>query len=425
MINTRAVAVRTLLSMFEQGRSMDKTLNGLPSPLLRELVYGVARWYWRLKAYADQLLKKPLRAKDSDVMMLILVGLYQLVHLRVPVYASINETVRACEHLGKGWAKGLVNAVLRSYLRRKDELDVDLPDVAKYCHPSWIIESVSDSWPAHWREILSANNERPPMVLRVNRQRIDRSSYLQRLSQNNISAVVDPLSGDGVLMDKPVDVDELPGFSDGLVSVQDTVAQWAADVLPAHPGNRVLDACAAPGGKLTHILEAHQSLAEVIAIDISQKRVDLIKDNLARLGLSAKLLVADAADPSTWWDGTLFDCIVIDAPCTGTGVIRRRPEIKHLRRPEDLGKSVEKQAALLDHLWRTLNSHGYLLYITCSILKEENEAQIERFSTTHSDVEIRELDLPTGEKSRYGLQTLPGVHKVDGFYYSLMQKKVA
>ena len=411
--------------MLERGRSLDKTLSDSSSPLLRELVFGVARWYWKLKVYAEHLLEKPLRARDSDVMILILVGLYQLAELRIPVYASINETVNACEQLGKGWAKGLVNAVLRSYLRRKDELDVDLPDIARYCHPSWMIESVRSSWPAHWREILLANNERPPMVLRVNRQRIDRASYMQKLSQKEMSAVADPLSVDGVVLDTPVGVDELPGFLDGLVSVQDTVAQWAADVLPVKPGNRILDACAAPGGKLTHILEAHPALAEVTAIDISQKRVNLIKDNLSRLGLAAKLLVADAAEPSTWWEGSLFDCIVIDAPCTGTGVIRRRPEIKHLRRPEDLGKLVEQQAGLLDRLWQTLIPNGYLLYITCSIFLEENEAQIERFSTANKNVRICDLDLPTGTRSRYGLQTLPGVHKVDGFYYSLMQKKAA
>lgn len=424
MTNTRAVATRTLLSMLERGHSLDKALSD-SSPLLRELVYGVTRWYWKLKAYAEQLLRKPLRAKDSDVMILILVGLYQLTELRVPVYASINETVDACEPLGKGWAKGLVNAVLRSYLRRKDELDVDLPDVAKYCHPDWMIEHIRNSWPTHWREILSANNERPPMVLRVNRLRIDRFSYLQKLSQQEISAVVDPLSADGVLLDKPVDVKELPGFSDGLTSVQDTAAQWAANILPILPNDRVLDACAAPGGKLTHTLEAHPSLREVIAIDISQQRTELIKANLARLGLVVKLVVADATDLSKWWDGIMFDCIVIDAPCTGTGVIRRRPEIKHLRRRQDLKQLVDQQAMLLDRLWKTLKPHGHLLYITCSIFEEENEAQIDRFSAGKNDVKICKLDLPTGMKGHYGLQTLPGVHKVDGFYYSLMQKKVA
>ena len=176
---------------------------------------------------------------------------------------------------------------------------------------------------------------------------------------------------------------------------------------------------------MTHILEAHPSLAEVVAIDISQERVDLIKANLVRLGLAANILVADAADLSTWWDGELFDCIVVDTPCTGTGILRRRPEIKHLRRPEDLEKLVERQAVLLDRLWQTLVPNGYLLYITCSIFKEENEAQIKRFSTANGDVGICELDLRTGAKGRYGLQTLPGVHKVDGFYYSLMQKKAA
>lgn len=395
--------------------------------MLKEIVYGVSRWYWKLKAHADRLLQKPLRKKDADVMVLILVGLYQLIELRVPVHAAINETVNACEQLGKSWSKGLVNAVLRSYLRQQDDPGVVLGDEAKYCHPRWMINLVRDCWPSQWREILSANNERPPMIVRVNRLRTNRSAYLQQIARSELTANIDPLSEDGVILDKAVSVNELPGFAEGLVSVQDTAAQWAASILPVEANARVLDACAAPGGKLTHILEAHPAIGEMIAIDISPMRATLIKENLERLGLHAETLVADAADLPAWWDGQKFDCIVIDAPCTGSGVIRRRPDIKHLRQPGDLRKLVDQQAVLLERLWQTLTPGGHLLYITCSILSAENEQQVEVFTNIRNDVNICIPQLPVGAKGmkgRFGLQTLPGVHKVDGFYYSLLRKTV-
>lgn len=423
--NTRAVATQTLLTVLHQGRSLNDALDNSASPLLKELVYGVTRWYWWLNAHAESLLSKPLRQKDADVMVLILVGLYQLIELRVPVHAAINETVNACEQLGKSWSKGLVNAVLRSYLRLPDDSSIEFSDEAKYSHPSWLISLIRDCWPIQWREVLMANNERPPMVIRVNRLRTNRSTYLKEMTRGNLNGTADPLSGDGIILDTPVSVRELPGFFEGLVSVQDTAAQWAASILPVTPNDRILDACAAPGGKLTHILEAHPILGEVVAIDISPTRVKLVKENLQRLGFKAKTLAADAADLPAWWDGQQFDCIVIDAPCTGTGVIRRRPDIKHLRQPGDLHKLVHQQAVLLERLWQTLALDGYLLYITCSILKAENGRQIERFVTSRDDVNVCTLDLPMGVKGmpdHFGLQTLPGVHKVDGFFYSLLRK---
>ena len=420
--NTRAVATQTLLTVLNHGESLNNALDDTASPLHKEIVYGVTRWYWKLRAHAERLLNKPLRQKDSDVMVLILVGLYQLMELRVPVHAAINETVDACEQLGKGWSKGLVNAVLRSYVRQPEAPDLKYDEQTEYSHPAWLINLIREDWPRQWRQVLAANNERPPMVLRVNRQRTDRLTYLHQLKHGGITGISDPLAEDGIILDTPVKVDELPGFFNGLVSVQDTAAQWAGLLLPVAANDRVLDACAAPGGKLTHIMEVHPDLDEVTALDINPMRVESTMENLERLGVKAKTLIADAADLSAWWDGIRFNSIVIDAPCTGTGVIRRRPDIKHLRQPGDLKKLVDQQAVLLDRLWQTLAPNGYVLYITCSTLKAENEQQIERFVYNRQDVSVCIPDLPTGMKSCFGIQTLPGVHKVDGFFYSLLRK---
>lgn len=425
MTNSRAVAVRMLVSMREQGVSLNEVLSDSPSPFLKELVYGVTRWYWRLHAYADRLLKKPLRKKDSDLMVLILVGLYQLWKLSIPAHAAINETVDGCGPLGKSWARGLVNAVLRSYIRTQGDTRSDLSDVARYSHPAWLLEHIRESWPAHWREVLSANNERAAMVLRVNCRRMDKTGYLQELARCGLGGRSDELSSHGVILDSPVPVHSLPGFSDGWVSVQDTAAQWAAAILPQRAGDRILDACAAPGGKLTHILEAHPQAGPVLAIDISATRIELIRENLARLGVDAELKVADAIDLESWWDGIQFDCVVLDAPCSGSGVIRRRPDIKHLRRRGDLVPMADRQALLLEQLWRTVAPGGHLLYITCSVFPEENEDQIQKFCAGRKDLDICPIRTPAGLHGSLGLQTLPGIHKVDGFFYSLMRKKGA
>lgn len=421
-VDPRVAATQVVLSVLEQGRSLNDALCDSSTPLQRELVYGVLRWYWRLREVAEGMLDSPLRKKNADLMVLILVGLYQLQFLRIPVHASINETVQSCEYLGKPWAKALVNAILRGYARRKDELDEGHSEEAKYCHPQWMLQRVRESWPEHWQKILRANNQHPPMVLRINRRQISRLQYLESLSREGFPGRADPLSMDGVILQKPAPVYELPGFAEGHFVVQDSAAQWAARVLPVAAGDRVLDACAAPGGKLTHLLDVHPQAGEIVAIDIDRTRADLIDENLLRLGFEATVLVANAAEPEAWWDGAPFNCVVVDAPCSGTGIIQRRPDIKHLRRPADLPALVDQQAVLLRRLWQTLIDGGYMLYVTCSILEEENDGQIGRFVAKQEDVEVCGIELPTGLARGYGMQTLPGVHNVDGFYYSLMRK---
>ena len=419
-VNLRAEAARALVAVLQHGRSLKDALPAVSPPLQKELVYGVVRWYWRLEEYAQKLLDSPVRKRDADIMALILIGLYQLSELRLPAHAAINETVAGCEQLRKAWAKGLVNAVLRSFVRRKDEMCNQLSEIATYSHPAWMLNQVRRTWPAYWQRILVANNERPPMVLRVNPLNVGRADYTAQLKRAGLSGRDDaaPLS---IVLDEAVPVDELPGFFEGAVSVQDTAAQWAVDALPVSRGDRVLDACAAPGGKLTHILETHPG-TQVVAVEIDSDRAGLITENLDRLRLSAQLITADAADLDAWWDGVPFNCVLLDAPCSGTGVIRRHPDIKHLRRATDLAGLVEQQAVLLERLWQTLAPDGYLLYVTCSIFAEESELQIERFIRGAKSLKVRQPEIPTGLPTRNGVQTLPGVHGVDGFYYSLLQK---
>jgi 16S rRNA (cytosine967-C5)-methyltransferase len=409
--------------MLEQGRSLGDALPEDATPLLREIVFGVTRWYWRLRAAAQELMKKPLRRKDSDLEILILIGLYQLDELRTPAHAAINETVEASGDLGKGWARGLINGVLRNYQRQKGRSLSPVSDEALYCHPRWLVDHVRDSWPSCWQRILEANNERAPMVLRVNCRRLNRDEYLTKMQNQGIDGRIDELSEDGLILDKPVPVRELPGFLKGTVSVQDTAAQWAAQLLPVEPADRILDACSAPGGKLTHVLERYPQAGHVLAIDNSEKRAAMVRENLHRLELPAEFCVADAGDPDSWWNGKPFNCVLLDAPCSGSGVIRRHPDIKHLRKPDDLKAMAAVQERLLDRLWKTVAPGGHLLYVTCSIFPEENDEQLDRFLEQYPDAEARQIAAPAGQCGRHGLQTLPGVHNVDGFYYSLLQKR--
>jgi 16S rRNA (cytosine967-C5)-methyltransferase len=242
------------------------------------------------------------------------------------------------------------------------------------------------------------------------------------MQNQGIDGRIDELSEDGLILDKPVPVRELPGFLKGTVSVQDTAAQWAAQLLPVEPADRILDACSAPGGKLTHVLERYPQAGHVLAIDNSEKRAAMVRENLHRLELPAEFCVADAGDPGSWWNGKPFNCVLLDAPCSGSGVIRRHPDIKHLRKPDDLKAMAAVQERLLDRLWKTVAPGGHLLYVTCSIFPEENDEQLDRFLEQYPDAEARQIAAPAGQCGRHGLQTLPGVHNVDGFYYSLLQK---
>jgi 16S rRNA (cytosine967-C5)-methyltransferase len=401
-------------------------------PLVQELAYGVLRWRFRLEALLQQLVTRPLKAKDQDLACLLLVGLYQLIYTAIPEHAAAHETVEAVRATGKAWAVPMANAVLRGYQRRREALNaiVDVRPTARYSHPAWLIDALCTDWPDDCERILTANNTRPPFVLRVNTRRIGVLDYGRALTAAGLPYTSLEHADAALWLPAPVPVDRLPGFADGLVSVQDAAAQLAPPLLNAAPGMRVLDACAAPGGKAAHILETTPELAELIALDIDAARVERISDNLQRLGLRARALVGDAAQPDDWWDGRPFDRILLDAPCSATGVIRRHPDIKSLRRAGDVDELAATQAQLLDALWPLLAPGGMLLYATCSVLRRENEQQIERFLQRHGDARDQEPAGTWGRAVGCGRQILPGDGAVpadpgasmDGFYYAVLIK---
>jgi 16S rRNA (cytosine967-C5)-methyltransferase len=432
--NPRALAARVVEQVVVRARYLDaalaETLTGLTraqardAALIQEMTYGVLRWFHQLQVVAALFLAKPLKEKDQDLHALLLIGLYQLRHMRVPRHAAVKETVEAAVALKKPWAKNLLNACLRSYLREESRAQtaVAADPSATYSHPPWLIEKIRDDWPADWEAVLTAGNQRPPMVLRVNRRQHSREQYLARLASAGIAARALPLTQTAVVLEQPVAVNELPGFTRGEVSVQDAAAQFAAVLLDAQPGERVLDACAAPGGKTGHLLEHTPGLGELVALDREPARVALIEENLARLGFTARTVAADAADPGPWWDGRAFDRVLLDVPCSATGVIRRHPDIKVRRRPDDLPRLLGTQAGLLDALWPLLKPGGKLLYVTCSILPDENEKQMQAFLARHPEAGEVTLPLGAGRARSSGRQILPGESDMDGFYYACMRK---
>lgn len=433
-ISARATAMEILVQVLQYRRSLTASLNNaLPQladqrerSLATELCYGVLRWLPRLEALLEQLLHRPVRQRDTDVRVLLLIGLYQLVHMRTPHHAAVAETVSLASSRGKPWASGFVNGVLRSFLRDHDRLinSVDDSEEAALAHPAWLIERVRDAWPDAWDSILSANNQRPPMTLRVNQQRIDREAYLRMLTTAGHEARPTPHTNHGLTLSRPVEVRCLPGFDQGLVSVQDGAAQLAAELLHLQTGSRVLDACAAPGGKTTHILEAQDELADMVALDIDDKRLNTLRDALQRLGQStAHVIRGDAGKPGSWWDGRRFDRILLDAPCSAIGVIRRHPDIKVLRQPSDIQSLAGAQARLLDALWPLLARRGLLLYATCSILPQENEDRIIEFMENHADARADPIEAKWGRKLSAGRQVLPNENGMDGFYYAVLRKR--
>jgi 16S rRNA (cytosine967-C5)-methyltransferase len=426
------VAAAKVIAAVHGGRSLSAelpmALQQVPSrdrPLVQELCYGVLRWFPRLEALAARLLSRKLKARDRDVQALILAGLYQLLHMRLAAHAAVDETVKAARALGKPWAAGLVNAVLRGFLRERERLTEELDrgdEAVALAHPRWLYERLRADWPQEYRAVLEANNAHPPMVLRVNRLKTERPDYLRRLEEEGHRAQPAPYTEDGVVLERPVDVTNLPGFSEGWVSVQDGAAQLAAPLLGAQPGARVLDACAAPGGKAGHILEREPSV-ELTALDMDGARLLRVQENLARLGLSACSVQGDATAPAGWWDGRPYAAILLDAPCSATGVIRRHPDIKLLRRAEDIAALAEVQQRILEALWALLEPGGHvLLYATCSVLREENEQQIARFLAAHPDARERSVEAPWGRACRHGRQILPGEAGMDGFYFALLEK---
>lgn len=383
---------------------------------IQALCYGVCRSFFRLNFFLQQLLDKPLKPKDQDIYCLLLMGLYQLSEMRVPPHAAVSETVSLTKHLEKDWARGFVNGVLRNFERRFDELMLKLDKnfSAKYSHPQWMLDKIKKDWPKHWIQILEANNAHPPFSLRVNVRLGSREEYAA-LPHHNI-----PHTTSGIILKNPVNVSELPGFSEGKVSVQDGAAQLAAGLLLLEDNQYVLDACAAPGGKTAHILETAD--VEVLAIDKDPKRLISIEENLSRLKLQAKCIAEDVGNVSKWWDGRLFDRILLDAPCSASGVIRRHPDIKLLRHDKDIAKLANEQKRLLEALWPLLKPNGVLVYATCSIFSDENVAVVADFLQKTPDAFEEKIDKDWGIACQYGRQILPGMDEMDGFYFCALRK---
>ncbi|WP_122567742.1 16S rRNA (cytosine(967)-C(5))-methyltransferase RsmB [Pseudomonas viridiflava] len=433
-MNPRLAAAKALAAVLSGKASLNSSL---PTQLdkvedrdrgfTQDLAFGTARWQPRLSALAAKLLQKPFKAADADVEALLLVGLYQLLYTRVPAHAAIGETVGCADKLKKPWAKALLNAVLRRAQRESETLLAELEHdpVVRTAHPRWLQKSLKAFWPEQWEAICAANNAHPPMILRVNRRHHPRDAYLALLGEAGIPAIPCQYSRDGIVLETPGDVRALPGFAEGWISVQDEAAQLAADLLELAPGQRVLDACCAPGGKTCHILEAEPKLAGVVAVDLEAKRLVRVKENLERLGLEAELIAADGRDTATWWDGQPFQRILLDAPCSATGVIRRHPDIKLTRQPDDIAALAVLQGELLDALWPTLDVGGMLLYATCSTLPTENTEVIEAFLARTPGA--RELDIATqaGLKQPHGRQLLAQEGGHDGFYYAKLIKIAA
>ena len=363
-----------------------------------------------------RLLTRPLARDQGALGALLRIGLLQLQELRVPEHAAVSATVDATVVLGLRSARGLVNAVLRRFQREREQLAQAAlqADEARFAHPPWLVEAIRADYPHDWQAVLEANNAPPPMWLRVNLLRTTRAAYLDKLEEAGLAAVAAPDVESAVCLIEPTGVDVLPGFATGEVSVQDLSAQHAARLLELDAGQRVLDACAAPGGKTGHILEAMLGRGEIWAVDRDATRLDLVRDNLERLGLAAKLVAGDATAPGEWWDGEPFDRILIDAPCSATGVIRRHPDIKVLRRPADVERAVALQARLLKALWPLLRAGGRLVYATCSVLKRENDEQIAAFRAAEPTIEA--------EDAVASLQLLPEEARGDGFYYAWLRK---
>lgn len=425
----RAAAAKAVAGVVSHHRSLSVTLPNALQPLepadralAQEIAYGVLRHYFQLEAVSRRLLRRPFKKKDGDLQALILAGIYQLQFTRIPPHAVISESVNATRILKKEWARGVVNAVLRRFQREPEQLvERSSNSSAEYNHPAWIIDHLRQSWPEHWREILLGNNRRPPMVLRVNLQRTSREAYLKRLEGADIEASADPLSPAAIVLATGVPVSQLPGFEAGEVSVQDSAPQQSAMLLDVQHGERVLDACAAPGGKTAHILEQSPEIGELVALDNDASRLKRVEENMARLGLAATIREGDASDQQ-WWDGRLFDRILVDAPCSATGVIRRNPDIKLLRRKGDIDALTRTQYAILETCWSMLRQGGTLLYATCSIFPEENEEQIQSFLARHPEASVAPIESDWGHPTGAGRQSLPGEHGMDGFYYARLVK---
>jgi 16S rRNA (cytosine967-C5)-methyltransferase len=427
---SRVIIAEVLSSLLQSSGSLSTHLSKYKdhpeSSLIQETCYGCCRWFRLLEHILDQFLKKPLKSKDRDIKCLLIAALYQLRELNQAEYAVINESVSAANLLGKPWAKGLVNAVLRNYLRGKDKVEEGLSSTStdiQYSFPKWLFDQLESQWPNDAESIVIASNERPPLSLRVNLGKVSREQYQLELAEAGIESSPGQYADSSLYLAKPRAVSEIHGFLEGMSSVQDEASQMVVGLLDLQPGLKVLDACAAPGGKTCHILESEHSLTECVAIDMGPRKLERIEENLQRLGLNARLVDSDASDIDNWWDGAEFDRILLDAPCSATAVIRRHPDIKVLRQPRDIEELLGVQANLLTSLWKCLKPGGLLLYTTCSLLKQENEEQISQFLESTDNAKYEGIAADWGVECRFGRQLLPGdKNGPDGFFYCPLRK---
>ncbi|SDM30013.1 16S rRNA m(5)C-967 methyltransferase [Franzmannia pantelleriensis] len=426
----RAAAARALLPVIDAQGSLSALDDSAVLPrdraLFRALCYGVCRSLPRLEALAGELLRSPFKTRDRDVQALLLVGIYQLLYMRIPAHAAVGETAGAARLLGKAWATRVLNGCLRRLQREQSALQakVDRDPCVALLHPAWLLKALRQAWPDDWREIAIANNAPGPMTLRINRRRVSREVYRERLLESGLESRICEFAPDGLTLETPCDVNALPGFADGEVSVQDEAAQLAVELLgPAlapRPGARVLDACCAPGGKTAHLLEAFD--VDLTALDSDAQRLTRVTDTLDRLGLTARVERGDATQLEGW-ETDRFDAVLLDAPCSGSGVIRRHPDIKRLRRAEDIPALATLQGQLLDRLWQLLVPGGTLLYATCSIFPEENADQIKAFLARTPDARATTpADLAWGRPAGDGRQLLPREAGHDGFFYARLEK---
>jgi len=428
-MQVQLAAAEVLKRVIDSRSSLDRALeNYFPKVeddrgRLQEISYGACRFYIYFDAVLGRLLKKPIKERDRIIHFLLVCALYQIEYMRTPDHAVVNRSVKALEKTSRSWARNLVNGVLRNYLRQQDNIKgLAFDEAERNAFPDFWPDVFRRSWPQHCIDIMSAANERPPMTLRINRAGETRESYMRRLDALGVGFVLTEQSDCGVQLVDPMPVERVPGFEEGRVSVQDESAQLVTSLMRLDSNQRVLDGCAAPGSKTCAMLECEPDLQSITAVDV-EKRVHGIEQNLQRLSLNARVIAADLHQVNQWWDGLAFDRILLDVPCSGSGVIRRHPDIKHRRRPSDFEKFAEKQFRLLCAVWPTLAKGGLLLYVTCSVIDRENDGVIGRFITEYNDAQIDPLDESLGVATKFGRQRLPGVHSGDGFYYCRVKKR--
>lgn len=429
-LTLRAVMAEVILQVLDQGKSLSALLPSAQQQikaqdiaLLQEVCFGVCRVLPRLERIIEKLVTKPLKGKTRIVHCLLLVGLYQLLYTRIPAHAAVDEVVNATKAVKAESFRGLVNGVMRRFLREQEAILAIVDKHWQTLHPEWLVNLLKQHYPEQWRQIVDENNQKPPMWLRVNQQHTSQTSYQTLLNQQQIDSEI-ALPKTALCLNKAVSVDQLPHFAEGWVSVQDRHAQWAGELLEPENQHCILDACAAPGGKTTHILEIAPQ-AKVLALDVEQSRLQRVAENLKRLQQKAEIICGDASKPEQWLaPEIMFDRILLDAPCSATGVIRRHPDIKWLRQASDIAQLADLQQTILQALWQRLKPNGILLYATCSILPEENCQQIERFLATHTDAKLIPVQLATtGIDTGFGYQCFPAQNSGDGFFYAKLIKQ--